>query len=369
VLLAAIIGIRGSLGTISVARNWGFARVALIAFALFEVGRSVETRYFVPDLAKIVLIIAIVWALRHLDPHGRHLKTYFLVAICCVLVRCIANLPGFDITSLAYGARFEFLSLGSFNALGMVLGTQIVMLLYIMEGSLVSKALWALVGLSLFFLLLTLSRGGLIALLASTGPYLFAKRRTFIRSAARAPLQAVLTLVVVGLLLEFAIPSTGSEALLGRLDLEKDATGSGRLLLWADLFSRLLAHPHQIVIGGGIGSLSLEFEVLGLYYVQRSAHNLYLDLLGYFGLIGVAVYLIWIRRLYRTISASSGPLRPLKLAFLAEIVVMGFIDSFWGTAQLLWFSGLLYYVVTIREQAPTDESTARRSGARAALGS
>jgi hypothetical protein len=351
--LAAVVGYRrrGETPT-RVARRWSWPKLALVGYLALSLVRSVTNDWFVLEFPKIALLFLTAFSFHRLDPTGRGLRLYFLTAVVCVLIICVLNLPRFDLRSLSDMYRFEIDSFGSFNALGFLLGTNLVMLLFVMEGSLAGKSLWVLVAASLFFLLLTLSRGGLAALLASASVFVFAKHGSAIRSAVRTIIYCVLVGVILVLILHYLMPEGGAEAVAGRFDAERDPTGSGRLLMWAVMMDQLASNPHQILIGAGIGGINV--EVFGRH-AQRSAHNIYLDMLFYFGAVGVGFLVAGLVRLYRRLKAGRGPLRALRMAILAELAVVGLIDSFWGTAQLLWFNALLFYVVMTRDEVTEAE--------------
>jgi O-antigen ligase len=78
-----------------------------------------------------------------------------------------------------------------------------------------------------------------------------------------------------------------------------------RVELWTDGIAALIERPHLIPFGGGFNNYRYTVEV------GVSAHNLYITLIGEVGLIGLFLYLKWLRGLWRESSIRIARVRKL----------------------------------------------------------
>jgi hypothetical protein len=332
----------------AVPRLWPSSFLIALCFALYltvNVYRSLGQPWFVSESVKIMLLLMLALSYRALDPCGASLRVLMTTIACVVLLACFMQLPGYDLTRLSDRYRFEFLEFGSYNALGMVLGTNITMMLFVTEGSWKRWWLWAFIVADLFFLLITLSRGGLVVLMVSTGVYFFVQSKGAARKLFKPVLYYGFAAAVLAGFVHYLFPTEIVGRILVRFDPSYDPTGSGRLILWSALLERLFANPFELVFGAGIGSIN----VFLVDHFQRSGHNAYMDILYYSGAIGVAAYLFVLAAIGRAVSRAGGPLKAIRMGLLAGIAAVGMVDSFWNTGQLLWYVAFLFYVVTLKE--------------------
>lgn len=150
-----------------------------------------------------------------------------------------------------------------------------------------------LLGLYVFTVMVTLSRGGFIGM-AAAGAY------CWFRSALK-----IGSVFVVGLLLVFMMavaPEKYWDEVKSSFTEEEMETGTGgdRLYIWGIGFEMFLANP---IIGVGQGNFPWAFEdyEAGRTHMERSragraAHSLYFTLMPEMGLVGVAIYIAMIIR-------------------------------------------------------------------------
>src|SRR5262249_51675678 len=137
-------------------------------------------------------------------------------------------------------------------------------------GSWLLKGLWVLpIGLFVYALVLTQSRGGLLGLLAA-GSALVGTKYGWRRAI---PLLAICVPAAV-----FAIGGRPSN-----INISYGDTRSGRVLLWSAGFTELFRHPLLVVFGIGAGEYS---EVVG-----ADAHNSFVHAYVDLGLIGGTFFL------------------------------------------------------------------------------
>lgn len=151
----------------------------------------------------------------------------------------------------------------------------------------------ALLALFVTALLLTQSRGGLLALGCALGLFVFVfDRRTLLFAAGVA---AVLAAVAVALLSDELM--TRFEVMFSSLDdaAQADQSIEGRLASWQVAIELFFQNP---LLGVGSGNYNLHFQdtalELGLIFrgEGRSAHSLYLEILAELGIVGLAVFVI-----------------------------------------------------------------------------
>jgi O-antigen ligase len=138
---------------------------------------------------------------------------------------------------------------------------------------------YAYVPLSLFAILLTASRGGLI----STFPAFLFILATFTR--LRLLPRVLLFLALIGALfaVQSFVPESSYERLAGASDEIAEGDLTGRVDIWLGGLDLFLEHP---LIGVGTGMF--QFSTV----LQRAAHNAYLEILVELGLIGFILFLI-----------------------------------------------------------------------------
>jgi hypothetical protein len=120
----------------------------------------------------------------------------------------------------------------------------------------------------------------------------------------------------------------------------RDTGGTGRAIIWAQLFTNLLRDPIRILWGNGPGAI--DFYLLGIYPI-KSAHSVYVEVLYSYGLIGIIILVAWLAMLRRN---ANSPLheparRQINSAIWFAMVIAFALDSDPPAAQILWLTPLL----------------------------
>lgn len=206
------------------------------------------------------------------------------------------------------------------NEFGMQLALAVGPLLFIAGGT--APGRWRLLAGAGFVLgtgalLLTMSRGALLAWLIAVAGFVWQQRRAW----------TVLTLVLVGGLLWMAVPDelqdrfgTGLRegALSDTQRVDRDDLTAGRVHGWTLLAPEVAESP---VWGRGLGSTQWSSAVAAGQYRANHPHNIYLELLMDLGLIGLvcfaALHVLYLRRLRHL--ASDAGLSPLLRSYFQGV--------------------------------------------------
>jgi len=175
------------------------------------------------------------------------------------------------------------------------------------------------------------SRGGLLAYLAGS---LF-----LLKPRWRVAALIVFAIVLIGGL--FLSLTVSPEIARFNLLLDaRDTGGTGRAIIWAQLFTNLLRNPIRILWGNGPGAI--DFYILGIYPI-KSAHSFYVEVLYSYGLIGLVLLIAWLVVLRRNATSPSyePARRQINLAIWSAMVLAFALDSDPPTAQIVWFTPLL----------------------------
>ena len=191
-------------------------------------------------------------------------------------------------------------------------------------------------------LLLTFSRGGLLAALVVLGGFLWHHRRV----------KTLLLILALGTLMLVAAPTALKERLGTGLDAgalaythsaDKDTLTAGRVYGWALLVPEVAESPW---IGSGLGSTQWSAAVAAGRYRANHPHNIYLEMLMDLGVLGlaamVALHALYLRRLRRL--SSSEALSPVMRSF--------FLGARWALWGGLAMAATTAYYMPNAAQAP-----------------
>jgi O-antigen ligase len=151
-----------------------------------------------------------------------------------------------------------------------------------------SANFWTMVvfGITSVGVILTFSRGGLLAYLICVGGYLYTRRQ----------LKVLLVIAFLGSVVFLAAPESITDRLTAGIrpgavsdvqDIEKDELTAGRFGGWVKLFPMVSESP---IWGRGIGSTQWSDAVAEGRYAANHPHNIYLEILMDLGLAGVACF-------------------------------------------------------------------------------
>jgi O-antigen ligase len=207
---------------------------------------------------------------------------------------------------------------------------------------LAAMAAVALIG---FGILLSMSRGSLVAVAVMIGVYLYRSGMNW---------RTILPIAVLALLLP-AVPSL----FFVRLQQGLNDKGGGRLDIWQ---VGLMAVKHNSVFGGGLDSFpGLYQKYTGRALVfrgyRRGPHNIYLSITAEMGIIGLLLFLGAVRAQFRVVrhfkTVAKEQISPLLVACEAAcwggLAAAFFLDVLWRKA--FWFSWIL---LSIASRQPRD---------------
>jgi O-antigen ligase len=267
------------------------------------------------------------------------------------------------------------------NEFGMMLAAASGPLLFM--GGAATTAAWRWVARAAFALttaalLLTLSRGGMMAWLVVVIGYLWHYRR--------------LKTFVLGTTLALAFLAGAPEAMKERFvtgmhagaisdvsDVEKDELTAGRVHGWELLAPEVLDSPW---FGRGIGSTQWSDAVAAGRYKANHPHNIYLEVLMDLGLVGLGA-MAWfyggcLRRLRRLANSDGRLAAPLRGYFagarysLIGVLIMAATTGYYlpNAAQFpIWLSlGMAFAFPDVRASTARRQALARTSGAPLASG-
>ena len=256
----------------------------------------------------------------------------------------VAEYPG-TLAELARDRDFMAARGRHANEFGLLLALFFGPLLFVAGGN--GRGRWpalALAALALVVpaLLLTFSRGGLLAALIILVGFLWHHRRvkTLLFSAAAV---ALLLLAAPAALKERLGTGLNADALSYTHSAHKDVLTAGRVYGWAQLAPEVAKSPW---IGRGLGSTQWSDAVAGGRYRATHPHNIYLEVLMDLGLLGlvamVALHAAYLGRLRRL--AGDATLSPVLRSF--------FLGARWALWGGLAMAATTAYYMPNMAQAP-----------------
>ena len=255
-------------------------------------------------------------------------------------------------------------SIGQANELGAFLGMFSVIALALAVGarSWFARLSAAVVfGLSAFAILLSLSRGGMLALVGGAGVVLWRSSKLFFG-----------ILVVVLALSPFWLPDYVMDRITNSTHeteegVSADKSSEARLLTWRAIFGVIAQHPIEGVGFEGLGAVLPDMgEAMGLADVRDSAHNTFLRMLGELGVFGFGAFLFVLWKMFRVGDEAARRAkrrfdRATAIGLCGALVVIAisciFGDRFWSPVVVssLW---VMTGVVEDSLNHPAAEATA-----------
>ncbi|HLO44679.1 MAG TPA: O-antigen ligase family protein [Leadbetterella sp.] len=238
-----------------------------------------------------------------------------------------------DLTSLNTANRIKIDNLGNFNAYAYLIAVSLIISIYLLTKikPIFSKLLF--IGIQsplLIVLLLTLSRGGVFALVMGLVLYNFSVNK---KTKIYLLLFTIFAIVVVGKIL---IQVDGTDLFMNRfLNSERDEDfDSGRSIVYLFLLNDLFSSFSAFVFGFGFGAIEIDVSA---ETPLISAHNTYLDVFYSCGVIGLAVFIRYLFQVYKNIKAvPNSNEKSITIALFGQIVFCFFYDSYWGATQIGW---------------------------------
>jgi len=236
--------------------------------------------------------------------------------------------------------RLNPLEYGGFNAYGAILSLAVFSSMYIAIKSekLKSTAFWSLISLYLFLtLLMTLSRGGFLALLMSILLFMYKERNyKFLFFTVFFLIFSILLATVVGL---------DSPVIDRFFNLETVKDGSGRLQVYSAALDRLFSSEVVFLFGEGMGRFRT--EVIGGSNVIQSLHSVWLFLLLSFGFLFSVVILTPLMYLFYVIFVKIYNYNAFLLGICVQLIIFMSVDNQFqglqsGWVFYFWIAVLIY---------------------------
>ncbi len=204
--------------------------------------------------------------------------------------------------------------------------------------------LCGVLGVIIFCIIVTGSRGGLLAV----GTVFI----VYIISLKKRISMGIIAIVVVTILASIVPDYYFSE----RWEQAVETGGSGRLSIW---YIGLLCMKKYWLIGAGLNNFShaySEFVIFGppFSFLYRAPHNIYLGLLVELGVVGFPLVILAIWKHYQAIQLRSAPCNNhimLKASFWAILLASFFLDTAWRKQfWLLWIMIMMNKNIIERER-------------------
>jgi O-antigen ligase len=227
-------------------------------------------------------------------------------------------------------------------------------------GWLSRRTAWILFGGILIAGAFTISPGlGGVAL--SLGLWFGSRYGELSTHVSRTALVIGVFLATVMLAVTLVSPETGNTRHTAQLPLSNQRIEpSVRVLIWENVIERV--EPH-LLLGKGTGALTAGFvytQLSGDQQVLTDAHNIYLNVLGQSGLVGVAAFVIFVIGVTRRCSFGGGPvLAALSCAFIGAFIYQGLSGSF-EDARHLWI--LIGILLAVSRLTSTDDTLRASTG-------
>ena len=347
------------------------------------------TRFFLSHL--IVYIVFFAACLTFINSEKRLRKVVFLVVIFGAIMAFVAILQRLASPDLIYGLRNPgqgvpfgpFVNQHHFASFMEMTGGVTLGLIFGKSGLKDKKPLlWISVAIMIIAVILTGSRGGMIAFFAVAAFVLtmtvVARKRDATRENGeptyRTPLQKALIAIgaaaAVLLLIGSVVFLGGSDALLRgvTMDVGKDDMSNGRLHFWSVAIKIFLDHP---ILGAGLDAFGVAFTKHdtwhGIFRVEQ-AHNEYLQILAETGIVGFTcigafIYLLFKKGMATIASAGSGFRQNVAIGSLAGcfgILIHSLFDFPLRTPSNGFFFLLLVAIATVSIKTINDGDTPRR---------
>lgn len=131
-----------------------------------------------------------------------------------------------------------------------------------------------------------------------------------------------------------------------------NSKGTGRLLIWIEVIDYLKSNISHLIFGSGLGSTTIAEVLSNVGRGYTSCHNIILEVLFHFGIIGTIIFVIIIKGVLRIIYRFKdyNDILIYGLAFIC-LLINGFGEGIY-TIKLFWFIIMLIlgYETKIRKQ-------------------
>lgn len=258
-----------------------------------------------------------------------------------------------DLTSLSTANRIKVDNLGNFNAYAFLIATSLICSIYLLTKIKAQLNKLIFVGMQLpllIVLLLTLSRGGVFALVIGFLLYNFSVNK---KTKIYLFLFTIFVVVIIGNVL---VQMDGTDLFLNRfLNSEKEEDfDSGRSIVYLFLLNDLFSSFSSFLFGFGIGAIEIDVSA---EIPLISAHNTYLDVFYSFGILGLVVFIRYLFYVYKGIKLMpKSAEKSISVALFGQIVFCLFYDSYWGATQIGWIFPFFFAFFVAQSQTAKHSS-------------
>ena len=183
-----------------------------------------------------------------------------------------------------YGPSGSFIADNNAMALALVMIIPLMQYLQLQSRNRwIKMGLWAAMGLTVFAVLGTYSRGGMLGLAIMLGAL-------WLKTKHRLITGAIMAVVLAGFLA--VAPQQWFDRMQSIESYEEDGSAQGRIDAWTFAFKLALDRPF---VGGGLnvfGDSELFFSYVPDARGARNAHSIYFQVLGEMGFVGLAIFLM-----------------------------------------------------------------------------
>lgn len=226
--------------------------------------------------------------------------------------------------AFSYGGRLQLDDLGSPNSLSFLMALVVLVLVFSVHHPFAPwhhLTRWPLVGVMLFLMIQTTSRGGFVSLASGIVAGVF-----LASSAGRLgkKVTAVAGVTLLGVAVLYTAAAAGYLAsFTNRLDLTQQGSSTGRTEIWRILLDTQISDSRGLIYGFGPGSIDVS-----LFGKQiESAHSMVLTMLFYFGVIGLAAFAYFLVRAWGSALKALDQAAPLRLALLGAFSIGFVVDN------------------------------------------
>ena len=264
----------------------------------------------------------------YISQYDKSLENWLYNIGLVMLVSTIAlQIYGYSIGSTSYRSEFGLAGLGDRASVTARILNVIILILLIKIRDYKLKH-WLILAIAFISLTFTLRRGSLIgavlSLIAIITVMLFYDRTT--KKTLRIAFSFT-TVFAIGIFIIFNSPVYVE--LLTRMEginIAAGGTGSGRLNFWAAGLQSGIDRPFiEILFGEGVGNVS---RAIGRnFFIDITAHNLWLSYFISLGFIGLLLILYWHFKLIYLCKKINIKYKPILIASLISILFVGFTDG------------------------------------------
>ena len=298
---------------------------------------SAENPRVLQVYTKLVIIVYTYYAFSRYFKKNSQSSDIILWGICLgITISPIFQVTIDDQALIGVSNRIKVDNLGNFNAYGFLLAISIsvAFYLYITIRNRFLKNIFIATQLVTFFvLLLTFSRGGVFAVVLGALIIFYNSKDKKNKTIIVAGVLCLLVLIL-SVLRQFDLLEVFTDRFLVNED-NVEGFDSGRSYIYMKLLEDIFSSFLSVFLGFGLGSIADD----GL----QSAHNTYIDIFYYFGIIGLIGFLMFIYSSYlKVVFQPTSSRKILEKVLLCQVFFCFFYDSYWGATQTGWIFSIIF---------------------------